>query len=1833
MQRLSCSAALAALIVVGSTCDTPQGKAQLTIEVSPLALDGITDATYRLSVQAGATLVWQAEVSSARYGDGRGGLAYVGTCDASSSPNTVTLELLSLADGGGPLDADEWVAPPPVTVSAECVEDADTPVVFDLTIARPARQGFFDIGVMFDDIFCSAKLDCGVSRAIADDMLLLHDPRNGERGTTAVLAFACSAGPDDDVDTRLYLDDLRIACDDGDTIVAVDIPGNVDFSLPPSANPTGYLFGAAVYRGVEAIANKAFWNVALGLDRARFAAAGRCTLYGRATASDGLLEADASGFVTPAGIYPVITWDLALSDGDGRLCTTHPIDAPPPDDGVGTAYPPSPLDPPLDHGWDPDGPNPTAIGMDFDPDVTQAYDDELIAVDLTFVRQGAVIAAPDDATPILFTSSAPGCVAAPAPLPITAGLTAHALDLPLAGVAPCTATITATHPRFGSAETVAAYRAVPRLVLSPDPVEVRTNRTGQVQVGLMTGVSGTVIPDTSSAAVVIGDPTCITDIDSVTLVEGAAFATLVIDPIIPLAATCTTTVSVSHPRYGSDTTTVVVVPPDYELRSDPTTLSMWPGDERDIEVFLGQRGSVVRVPTPADTGALKISNDNPDCVAVPPTLAMPAGVTTHRMPVVSVGFEPCTAQLTFLHDDYPAHGGEGWGGDGATVNIHDNDLTFSRESAQALHTDVIDVDLLLEHAPPPNAGDIALASSDPSCAAVPDAIPFEPGETQYPLEIVGPGFACQAQITASSVFGSDTFLVTFGSIPVIAWSPAVHEINVGRARSATLVITSDGVPITFPSGAGSVALTSADPTCASVPATRGLSVFAWETRVSIAGGSTPCTTEITATHPLYGSTTLAVAVVPLPDLGPLTISVEGSEGKIGSGLMARWLLQRTNNGNGLPAIDVVVSSGDPNVFISRSASLPGSSSLVVTMGGLDDEVTLYVQTGTGHIGSTGTLSAFHARYDEALVDTTIVPPAFAITNLALNKSTAVAAQLPDDELQALIGVALADGSLSRQYVSPVSGAMAVTFTSSDPTMGLMRKTGELVQSVTIDVAPTRTATPSTLGAGGVALNFPTPLRTGSFRVSAASAESHPYAPASVDVVMTATTSTLAVADLDVHSGGRVGAALQDIYRLTLTGSHPAMTVRIASADPSIALVASGPTLGGAPYIDLTVGNNVTNANFYVQGVAGASGVATISASAANFIDGEMNVTVMPAIVRVLDDTLVTSRTGGVYQDFTDDTFNIEVGLKSASGSNVFHPQTVAPTFAPLPVTVTKSASGVATLVRGATSGDSVVTYIQSNEYHVDNSVAVDSVYPAFDSTFTVTLSADGFANDPQSTKTVVYNMSELTATLTESAITSQRSGLRVGAGLAMGLVYSPTYNPTGTDYYTVTSSNPALAVVSTSATGTGLATLEMSAPEQPEFYVHGITGQTGTVQITVSCTYAHLCFAPAVTQTVTVVPLVALLTNVPTTLTTSTIQAFPDDYLQVGVAVASVANGNVRQVVSGTAGNLPLTVSITGQTAAGIEVVNSSGVASATSVIENLAPGQTQSNFASSAPSVVYLRVGPNAPTGVRTVYANLSAPGSATVTQTINYNKTQATLQIDTSINGTQVGAGLEVVATVRINNVAAHPGLSVTLTSGDGALGLVGDTLGGQGATAHTFTFSANATQRQLYVHALPGVTGTFTVTATATGATDGTATYTSQTPTVQLWQGNSYGSSNLVGTTYSRIATGSNQNFWVRVGILRSGSFVPQNVAGSGWYYVRVSNPSSPAVVGVGPASAAATGSEVTLYVMSGGYNSDFFALDPLGPAGNQGTNVIRFHGRHTSVPDWPTTPWQTLSYTTT
>ena len=306
---------------------------RVAIEVAPLSLAGVTDARYTLTVTSGpdgtGETVWQRTVTSSQYGDGAGSLAYVGPCDASAAQGSVSLELLTLyGSGGAPIDEGTWVNPTPITRNVVCVQNADVPVTFDMTIVRDAQQGFFDVAVSFDDIFCSAKLDC-VRDGGDEDLELLHNPlEGGARDLTAVLAFACTADPDGD-ETFLYMDDVRIVCDGLSADVKVDVSGigNVDLAAAPNANTGGYLFGASVYRGEEALAAKAYWTVSLGLNDGAFPLARDCTLVSRATASaESWPLGPDGGFSPPDGtVYPVIAWNVPLTDADGRVCGAHEV--------------------------------------------------------------------------------------------------------------------------------------------------------------------------------------------------------------------------------------------------------------------------------------------------------------------------------------------------------------------------------------------------------------------------------------------------------------------------------------------------------------------------------------------------------------------------------------------------------------------------------------------------------------------------------------------------------------------------------------------------------------------------------------------------------------------------------------------------------------------------------------------------------------------------------------------------------------------------------------------------------------------------------------------------------------------------------------------------------------------------------------------------------------------------------------------------------------------------------------------------------------------------------------------------------------------------------------------------------------------------------------------------------------------------------------------------------------------------------------------------------------------------------------------------------------------
>jgi len=319
-------------------------SARVAVNVSPLSLPGVTDVSYSLTLRDAAHAeVWTHAVTSKAFGDGAGGLAYVGPCDAdpAKNPHTVELTIVGIEANGAALGAGDFVNPTasgPITREATCRANADAPVDFDITVMRSANQGFFDVAVTFDDIFCSAKLDC--EKPDHTDLELLFDPLTEQRDMTLVLGFACTTGAG--TATNMHLDDVVLTCDSGVSIIDVaGGPGNLNPAYPgPPPNTTDVVFQAAIYRDSEqrtstsgGVFETSFWNVAIGINQAALASAGRCVLTTRGTATTAAL---AGGELPADDAYPFITWDVPVVDDGARICSTHPVNVP--GSGVATAY-------------------------------------------------------------------------------------------------------------------------------------------------------------------------------------------------------------------------------------------------------------------------------------------------------------------------------------------------------------------------------------------------------------------------------------------------------------------------------------------------------------------------------------------------------------------------------------------------------------------------------------------------------------------------------------------------------------------------------------------------------------------------------------------------------------------------------------------------------------------------------------------------------------------------------------------------------------------------------------------------------------------------------------------------------------------------------------------------------------------------------------------------------------------------------------------------------------------------------------------------------------------------------------------------------------------------------------------------------------------------------------------------------------------------------------------------------------------------------------------------------------------------------------------------------
>ena len=361
-------AALASLVVLGACSNAepaPGGRdfagPGVEVAVAALNLVGVGDVVWDVEVRNGASpaqVVWQRRLSSSGYGDGAGSASYVGPCDAGANPNKVRVWVVgvytdpvtslgtfssgALGDAAGTAtDFQNPTTVAPLERDVVCAENTDVAVQFDVALMRPAQQGFFDIAVNFNNIFCSAKFDCcddknssGTCDA-GEDLTLLFTA-SGARGRTMVLGLACTAGTAATDATTLYMDPLAFDCTDPESGFAADFTlsaaaanaGNQCTagqmaSCPAVADPAPaqadtYLYQLAVFRGDELLttsglnAHKVYWNVALGVT----GAISDCQLRTRATADNASDAFDglAGGVVAAGAVYPFIHWDVPLGE-------------------------------------------------------------------------------------------------------------------------------------------------------------------------------------------------------------------------------------------------------------------------------------------------------------------------------------------------------------------------------------------------------------------------------------------------------------------------------------------------------------------------------------------------------------------------------------------------------------------------------------------------------------------------------------------------------------------------------------------------------------------------------------------------------------------------------------------------------------------------------------------------------------------------------------------------------------------------------------------------------------------------------------------------------------------------------------------------------------------------------------------------------------------------------------------------------------------------------------------------------------------------------------------------------------------------------------------------------------------------------------------------------------------------------------------------------------------------------------------------------------------------------------------------------------------------------
>ncbi|MDH4133071.1 MAG: hypothetical protein OEV95_14840, partial [Gemmatimonadota bacterium] len=213
----------------------------------------------------------------------------------------------------------------------------------------------------------------------------------------------------------------------------------------------------------------------------------------------------------------------------------------------------------------------------------------------------------------------------------------------------------------------------------------------------------------------------------------------------------------------------------------------------------------------------------------------------------------------------------------------------------------------------------------------------------------------------------------------------------------------------------------------------------------------------------------------------------------------------------------------------------------------------------------------------------------------------------------------------------------------------------------------------------------------------------------------------------------VGSGLQAGSNGSLGASqHSGVTVRVASANPSLFLVAPNATTGGTPFIDIPLANGNTFFSYVVQGADGATGSATITATATGFTQGSASNTVVQPAADIIFLTSPVSSTAA------NDPFQVRIGIPDALGNSIQSEQARASGLSALTATLNNATATAAQLVTSLGAGQSAQVSIIGGAARSPGTVATGGVEfdPLASGSTSVSVSIPGYRIIPASTVAV-----------------------------------------------------------------------------------------------------------------------------------------------------------------------------------------------------------------------------------------------------------------------------------------------------------------------------------------------------------------------------------------------------------------------------------------------------------------------------------------------------------------